>query len=142
MSAVLKPGDLRKITDDLEMQKIKEYRAREAKEKQATKELREAFLSRDIHPDVATRLNNAIRHAAEQGLHELQVITFPSDYCNDGGRKINSFDPDWPQSLEGFAKKAYDYYEAELKKLGYKLQAQVLNYPNGMPGDVGMFLKW
>lgn len=142
MSALLKPGDLRKITDDAEMKKINEYREREAKGKQHSKELHEAFLSREIHGEVKNRVNNAVRHAAEQGLNELRVLTFPATYCNDGGRRINNFDPEWHVSLEGFAKKAYDYYEAELKSLGYKLHAQVLDYPNGMLGDVGMFLKW
>lgn len=142
MSALLKPGDLRKITDDAEMKKIKECRDRDAKEKQHAKDLHEAFLSRDIHPDVKGRVNNAVRHAAEQGLNELRVLTFPATYCNDGGRRINNFDSDWHVSLEGFAKKAYEYYDAELRSLGYKLHAQVLNYPNGMMGDIGMFLKW
>jgi len=142
MSALLKPGDLQKIADDMEMRKIKEYRDREAKEKQHAKDLHEAFMSRDIHTEVQTRVNNAIRHAAEQGLSELRVLTFPATYCNDGGRRINNFDPEWPVSLEGFAKKAFEYYDKELRPLGYKLSAQVLNYPNGKMGDVGMFLKW
>ncbi len=142
MSTLLNPNDLQKIASDMEMQKINEFRTREAKEKQHTKELHEAFMSRGVHPDVQSRVNNAVRHAAEQGLTELRVLVFPATYCNDGGRRINNFDPDWPVSLEGFAKKAYDYYDAELKPLGYKLSAQVLNYPNGMMGDVGMFLKW
>lgn len=142
MSALLKPSDLQKIADDMEMKKINEYRARENKEKLHAKELHEAFVSRDVHPDVRDRVNNAIRHAAEQGLSELRVMTFLATYCNDGGRRINNFDPDWPVSLEGFAKKAYEYYDKELRPLGYKLSAQVLNYPNGMLGEVGMFLKW
>jgi len=142
MSTLLNPSDLRKITDDAEMKKIKEYRDRAAKEKDHAKELHEAFMARDIHPDVKGRVNNAVSHAAEQGLNELRILVFPATYCNDGGRRINNFDPDWPVSLEGFAKKAYDYYEAELKSLGYKLNAQVLNYPNGMMGDIGIFLKW
>ena len=142
MSALLKPGDLQKIANDMEMKKINEYRARADKEKQHAKELHEAFVSRDIHPDVRDRVNNAIRHAAEQGLSELRVMTFPATYCNDGGRRINNFDPDWPVSLEGFAKKAYEYFDKELRPLDYKLSAQVLNYPNGMLGDIGIFLKW
>lgn len=142
MGALLKPGDLQKIADDIEMKKIKEYRDRDAKQKQTVKDLHEAFLSKDIHPDVENRVNAAVRHAAEQGLTELRVMMFPATYCNDGGRRINNFDPDWPVSLEGFAKKAYEYYDKKLRPLGYKLSGQVLNYPNGMLGDVGIFLKW
>jgi hypothetical protein len=50
--------------------------------------------------------------------------------------------PDWPDSLEGFAKKAYEFYQKELRPLGYKLHAQVIDFPGGMPGEIGLFLKW
>ena len=44
-------------------------------------------------------------------------MRFPSSYCTDGGRAINSFEPDWPQTLTGFAKKAHEFYEKELAPL-------------------------
>jgi hypothetical protein len=31
---------------------------------------------------------------------------------------------------------------AELKPLGFKLNAQILDYPGGMPGDIGLYLRW
>ena len=45
-------------------------------------------------------------------------------------------------SLDGFAKKAHEFYEKELRPLGFKLHAQVLDYPGGMPGNIAMILKW
>ena len=36
----------------------------------------------------------------------------------------------------------YDFYERHLKALGYKIRVQILNYSDGMPGDVGFFLRW
>ena len=30
----------------------------------------------------------------------------------------------------------------ELRPLGYKLHAQVIDFPGGMPGEIGLFLKW
>ena len=83
-----------------------------------------------------------VSQAAEQGLRELQVVTFPATYCNDRGRRINNAEPDWPDSLEGFAKNAMAYYEKELKPLGFKVRAEVLTFPGGMPGDIGLFLRW
>jgi hypothetical protein len=50
--------------------------------------------------------------------------------------------PDWPDSLEGFARRAYDFYMKELRPLGYKLHAQVISFPGGVPGEIGLFLKW
>jgi hypothetical protein len=69
-------------------------------------------------------------------------VSFPASYCNDAGRRINNNLPDWPDSLEGFAKRAYDYYTRELQPLGYRLGAQILDYPDGVPGTVGLTLRW
>ena len=32
--------------------------------------------------------------------------------------------------------------DKELRPLGYKLYAEIISFPGGMPGDVGLFLKW
>ncbi|MEW5963069.1 MAG: hypothetical protein AB1749_05855 [Pseudomonadota bacterium] len=142
MAGLLRPDDLKMIASDAEMAKMEEERQfREQKRKQQD-QLREAFMSREIHPEAIERINGMVRIAAQQGHHQLQLFTFPASYCNDGGRRINIMDPEWPSSLEGFAKKAYEYYERELKPLGYKLHAEIVSFPGGMPGDVGMFLKW
>jgi hypothetical protein len=141
-TTLLRPQDLNEIISDAEMQKMEEERQRKQKIEREQRELREAFMSRDIHPEVMDRLNKVIRVAAEQGHKEITVITFPATYCNDGGRRINNMLPDWPDSLEGFAKKAHEYYLKELRPLGYKLHAQVIDFPGGMPGEIGLFLKW
>jgi hypothetical protein len=141
-TTLLRPQDLNEIISDAEMNKMEEERQRRQKREREQRELREAFMSRDVHPEVMDRLNKVIRVAAEQGHKEVRVITFPASFCNDGGRRINSMLPDWPDSLEGFAKKAYEFYQKELRPLGYKLHAQVIDFPGGMPGEIGLFLKW
>ena len=142
MSDILRPQDLKKISDDIEMEKAKKTLEHMKHEEDEKKGLRELFMSREIHPDAMTRVNTAIRRAAEQGNRQLMVIEFPATYCNDSGRRINNLESDWPNSLEGFAKKAYEYFMQELKPLGFKLSAQVLDYPGGMPGRIGLFLSW
>lgn len=142
MSDLLRPQDLQKIADDAETAKARETLALQKRIEREQQDLHEAFLGREIHPEAGARVNAAIRRAAEQGLRETQAIVFPSTFCNDHGRRINNNEPDWPASLEGFAKKAYEFYESELRPLGYKLEARILSYPGGVPGDVGVFLKW
>lgn len=142
MADLMRPDDLKKISNDADMAKAQDYLKRSKKEEDEQKKLHEAFMHRDIHPEVRERVNAAVRRAAEQGHNELQVIAFPASYCNDGGRRINNNEPDWPSSLEGFAKKAFEYFEKELQPLGYKIRVQVLDYPGGMAGNIGMFLKW
>jgi hypothetical protein len=142
MSDILKPEDLRKISDDKDMEKAKKAFEHMKTEEAEQAGLKELFMSRDIHPEARTRLNAAIRRAAEQGQRRILVVTFPASYCNDHGRRINNLEHDWPDSLEGFAKKAHQYYLAELKPLGFKVTAQILDYPGGMPGNVGLYLVW
>jgi hypothetical protein len=142
MADLMRPDDLKKISSDADMAKAQEHIKRAKKQEEEQASLREAFMHRGIHPEVKDRLNAAIRRAAEQGTNRLQIITFPASYCNDGGRRINNNESDWSSSLEGFAKIAYEYFEKELKPLGYRLHVEILDYPGGMPGNVGMFLRW
>jgi hypothetical protein len=142
MSGLLRPTDLKQISSDAEMAKMDdELRAKKRKEQQQA-ELREAFMSREIHPEAIDRLNNAVRIAAERGHHQLEIITFPCSFCSDGGRRINIADPQWPSTLSGFAKRAYDFYVKELRPHGYKLHAEIISFPGGMPGEAGLYLKW
>ena len=142
MAELLHPNDLKQIASDAEMAKFDEERQLKKLAEKRKNALREAFLSRDVHPLAIERINDAVRIAAEQGHHQIMVITFPCSYCSDGGRRINIGDPEWPSSLEGFAKRAYEYYQRELRPLGYKLHAEIISWPEGMPGDVGLFLRW
>ena len=142
MSDLLRPQDLEKITQDTEMAKAREVSLQMKKEEEEAKALREAFVGRDVHPEVKQRVNAAVSRAAQKGLNEIMALSFPASYCNDGGRRINNAEPDWPDSLEGFAKAALHFYEKELKPLGYRVQARILDFPGGMPGTVGIFLRW
>lgn len=142
MTDLLRPDQLHQISIAADDAKVDEARKEQEKKLKQKKELEEAFMSKDLHPEVRDRVNAAIRRAAEQGHQQLQVLTFPATYCNDGGRRINNLESNWPESLEGFAKRAYAYYESELKPLGYKMHAEIISFPGGMPGDVGIFLKW
>jgi hypothetical protein len=142
MAGLLRPTDLQQISSDAEMAKMDEERQLKQKKDRQQQELREAFMSREVHPEAIERINNAVSVAAKQGNHQIQVLTFPSSFCSDGGRRINIADPEWPSTLEGFAKQAYEFYQKELRPLGYKLNAEIISFPGGMPGDVGLFLKW
>jgi len=115
-------------------------KARELEAEQ--QKVRDEFMKRDIHPDVWNRIRNAVQMAAANGRSEIMVLKFSSDLCSDGGRAINNGDPDWPSTLTGFAAKAADFYQKELKSQGFKVRAQVLDYPKGIIGDIGLFLIW
>ena len=81
-------------------------------------------------------------NAVKNGKFEALVYSFPSELCTDSGRAINNADPDWPSTLQGKAKEFYGRYLKFGKPQGYKLKAMIINFPNGVPGDVGLFLDW
>jgi hypothetical protein len=83
-----------------------------------------------------------VSQAAERGEHEVQVYRFPSTLCADSGRAINNFEANWEATLDGRPKLAFDAWRDHLQPLGFGLQARVLDYPGGMPGDIGLFLTW
>ncbi|HEX5078624.1 MAG TPA: hypothetical protein VFV80_05685 [Geminicoccaceae bacterium] len=142
MPGLINPDDLRRIADDIEMAKAKEALEKKRKADHERDELRDAFMAREIAPEVFERLSRVVKSAAERGERETLVVRFPSSFCSDGGRAINNFEPDWERTLTGFAAKAHTFYEKELAPLGYKVRAQIMDFPGGVPGDVGIFLRW
>jgi hypothetical protein len=83
-----------------------------------------------------------VNRAAENGQTEVQVYRFPHDLCTDRGRRINNTEPGWEQTLEGRPKSGFEFWRDHLRSLGFGLRAEVLDYPGGMPGDIGFFLTW
>jgi len=83
-----------------------------------------------------------IRRAVSAGLTEVQVYRFPNQLCTDRGRAINQMEPGWEQTLTGVPKEIYTLWHRHFRSRGYKLKVQIVDFPNGMPGDVGMFLAW
>jgi ribosomal 50S subunit-associated protein YjgA (DUF615 family) len=141
-SVVLTPAQLHKLSEEKAMAEAQKAFAEMKKAEEKKRSLHEAFMSREPNPEALSRLMDTVRHLAEQGKSELLALQFPASYLEDGGRRINNFDPEWPKSLAGYAKRAYDLYEENLRPQGYKLRAQILDFPGGKPGDVGLILSW
>ena len=80
--------------------------------------------------------------AAAHGAKEMQLLRFPSELCSDSGRKINNADPAWAETLQGEAAEMYAKWERDLEPAGFGIAARVITYPEGRPGDVGLFLVW
>jgi hypothetical protein len=104
--------------------------------------LREVFEARDVAPDALERIATLVRRAVDAGEKEALVMRFPSEWLPDQGRSITSHDPAWRQRLSGFPKRAYEFYERELAPRGFQLKVQIIDWPGGMPGDVGCSLTW
>ena len=92
--------------------------------------------------EVIQTVKAKLRSAAEKGQTELMVMRFPTALCTDKGRAINNMDEDWPDTLTGQPRQAYEFWRDHLKHAGYNLSAMIVEWPGGLPGDVGFFLKW
>ena len=101
-----------------------------------------------------------IKRAFERGETELMFSSFPSNFCTDGGRAIinagaspinkpskddlaaRSDEPGWLETMPAGVHKVYDYWKNNLKPGGFGFSARIINYPGGVPGDVGLFFTW
>jgi hypothetical protein len=142
MDDLIKPEELRKVTLAKEAERARQIAEADKRREEERKHLQEDFMKRQIEPDGLARLRAALLRAAEHGDNHIQVFTFPSELCTDGGRAINNGDPNWPTTLVGFAQRAYEFYRTELQPNGYRLRAEILNFPGGKPGDVAVTLLW
>ena len=88
------------------------------------------------------RVGLIIERAVSNGLTEVQVYRFPNALCTDHGRAINQQEQGWETTLTGLPKEMYQFWERQLRPRGYKIKFQIVDFPDGMPGDVGITLKW
>ncbi|MHB2167659.1 hypothetical protein [Alsobacter sp. R-9] len=140
-------NELRSYMNQMEMAKAsKAVDAMDSAEKarrELIKQLSEPMkLTPEVIKTVADRLKAAVRRAAERGETEVLVMRFPVALCSDHGRAINNGDAEWPDSLTGRPRQAYEFWRDHVRPAGYRLKALIIEWPGGMPGDVGMFLSW
>ena len=129
----------------LQQEQLKKAEADHRKHAAQEKELlafADEFLRNHVTDEEIARVRRIVQAAAKDGKLEAMVYSFPSSLCTDHGRAINNGDKDWPTTLQGKAKEFYDRYEGIGRPAGYKLKVMIINFPGGIPGDVGMFLNW
>ena len=103
--------------------------------------IRELAERRLTDTDWRAKLHGAQRSAA-QGLKEFMLIRFPSRLCSDSGRAINAPDLSWPNTLRGEPADVFHRWRHELQPHGFRLAAQIVDFPDGVPGDAALFLLW
>lgn len=83
-----------------------------------------------------------VERAAKNGLHEVLVLRFPNMLCTDRGRAINNLEAGWEQTLTGLPKELYEFFDRKMRPLGYKIKYEVVDFSGGVPGDIGITLRW
>jgi hypothetical protein len=125
-----------------QMAEVDKERKAKAEEEKQHANFAADFLKNHVTDNEIATVRRLVMNAVKDGKFEALVYSFPSELCTDSGRAINSADPDWPDTLQGKAKELFDRYQTFAKPQGYKLKAMIVNFPGGMPGDVGFFLNW
>jgi predicted Zn-dependent protease len=83
-----------------------------------------------------------IERAVQNRLTEVQVYRFPNELCSDRGRAINQQEAGWEETLMGMPKQVYELWQKYFRDKGYRLKVEIVDFPGGLPGDVGMFFSW
>ena len=119
--------------------------AQQAAEAEAEKQ---AFFERLAKPsgvsdeEAIRRGIKLIERAVANGKTEVQVHRFPNQLCTDKGRAIIQQEAGWENTLTGVPKEIYQLWAKYFRPRGYKLRVEIIDYPGGLPGDVGMTLMW
>ena len=143
-TGILTVADLKRRMTEREAAKA----AEEARHMQEQEEKQKAVMAEFHKPPERTpeqllhMVMQLVSGAADRGQTEVQVYRFPNTMCTDRGRRINNSEADWPQTLEGRPKLGFEFWREHLQPLGFGLKAEVLEYPGGMPGDIGFFVTW
>jgi hypothetical protein len=88
------------------------------------------------------RGSEIIHRAIKIRLTEVEIIRFPNELCTDKGRAINQQEPGWENTLTGAPKEIYQFWVKYFRPRGYKLKVQIVDFPGGLPGDIGMTVSW
>lgn len=139
-----KAEDCRKKIAEVEAEKASDWLRKQA----AADTEKKALLDRLAKPSGVSdeeRMKRAaaiINRAVGNGLTEVEVGRFPNQVCTDRGRAINQQEPGWENTLTGLPKEIYDFWKKHLQPRGYRIKYQIVSFPDGIPGDIGITLSW
>jgi hypothetical protein len=140
--AMLNVKDLFAEKAALEAKRRAEAEAVEAQHRAELAAFSEKVQTYQITDEDRERAIKRIRRAFDAGERELMLVKFPSVLCEDGGRRINNHLEGWQDTLPGVYHKIYEWWERDLAPGGFTFSARVIDFPNGMPGQVGVFIGW
>ncbi|MDR3489467.1 MAG: hypothetical protein P4M05_31825 [Bradyrhizobium sp.] len=127
-----------------EAEKAEEYRRTQAAAEMEKRELIEELTKPSglSEEEKVKRASAIIQRAVKNGLNEVQVFRFPNVLCTDRGRAINQLENGWEKTLTGIPKEMYQLWKDYLQPRGYKIAFQIIDFPGGVPGDIGITLSW
>jgi hypothetical protein len=139
-----KAADCRRKIAEVQAEKATELMRKETAAEAEKRDLLER-LSKPSGVSEEERMKRAaviIKRAVDNGLTEVMVGRFPNLLFTDRGRAINQQEAGWEDTLTGLPKELHQFWEQHLKDRGYKVRYEIVDFPGGMPGDIGITLSW
>ena len=139
-----KAADCRRRIAEVEAEKATEFMRKDNAAEAEKRELLER-LSKPSGVSDEERMKRAaaiIKRAVDNGLTEVQVGRFPNTLFTDRGRAINQQEAGWEATLTGLPKELHEFWDKHLRDRGYKVKFEIVDFPGGMPGDIGFTLSW
>ena len=138
--------ELRNYVMQTEMAKASKYAGADTAEKAREELIRSLMEPVAVTPEkiaeVKRRVFGQLRTAAVKGNNEALVMRFPNALCTDKGRALNNLEKGWQSTLIGRPLQAFEFWRDHLQPEGYGLKAMIVDWPQGLPGDIGFFVTW
>jgi CBS domain-containing protein len=136
--------DFRKLVAEFETEEARRREEERRAEEKLRSDQMKVLVGEHITGKRWRELLRRAREAAANGMTEFLLLRFPHTLCSDGGRSINALagDGNWPETLRGEAAELYLRWKQDLRPHGFRLSAHVIEFPGGVPGDIGLFLAW
>lgn len=142
LATILSAEGLRKTMAEHEAERIRLEALARARAERSHHEFVDHFLHDHLTRQDLAELRTRIIAAAARGAFEALIMRFPSALCTDDGRAISNGERHWPETLPGKAREAFALWERIGQPNGFHLRAAIVDYPDGIPGDVGLFVDW
>jgi hypothetical protein len=139
-----KAADCRKRIAEVESEKASDF----MRKQEAIEAEKKALLDKLSKPSGVSdeermkRAASIIKRAVDNGLTQVLVGRFPNRLFTDRGRAINQQEPGWENTLTGLPRELFLFWQKHLQPRGYKIKYEIVDFPDGMPGDIGITLSW
>jgi uncharacterized membrane protein len=133
---------LAQLAQAVETERVLAARARQRAALEARRHELERLRAETLSPAEIEAMLRRCAEAARRGARRAVVLTFPAELLEDRGRKILEREPDWPATLAGRPRAFHRFFESRLAPLGYRLDAQVTGFEEGVPASFALVLDW
>lgn len=134
--------DLRRLMAETQAEKLRGAMEQKERADRAFRDFVDHFMHDHLTRKEVADTRARVLSAAAHGEFETMIMRFPSSLCRDDGRAINNGHESWIDTLPGKAHEAFEIWRRLGRAKGFTFRARIVDFPDGMPGDVGLYIGW